>query len=1148
MPSLVAQLDIDLTGFTNLVKNQVDLLGNAGDALGGIAQHPPQGIGDAALLLRAIALPNIGTSANAQDGFAQLRQSIPANIAVSLGPLNTKLQELFGPLQGLLGAVTGGFAIYGSMQRLLDVDWSLEGKPPANKMAIGLSQRRGFSPAAFRGIGDSNIEAIEQWRAWVNQLPDPLTLSVLLEWAHEGLLAFPRGVYPFRYLPLFDELTDKLGTVHAWRHLEAQQLAERLGDNVFQLQAYIHRVMVEEGVGAVAEQVHLLTDALRPEQFVQVSSTFGQTLNALALALEQGDFNALKGFLEQLEAQKEGLDEVFAALEETSIADNQVILGRKFDHWERDMEALMLETMAALNPPQDTVWLNRLLSPLSELLEQSQLNAFAKALRELFDILQTWLEKINLEEISKAADTVGQSSGEAVQQMQNLIVQTTAELSGWMNDVRQLVDALPLPALKTGAEQALESFKQTVQSQVDNAFAPVRQTLGTTLSTIEGVTETFNPQVVADQFNGILGQLNSVLTGPQVLEPINAIKGALSNVNGGVANFSINTYSDPVVSAIDVVGKALGIAGSLPLTDSLKKDLEKALKTLKPVETIEALLDAILDSVHAQVSAQLAPNSVFVQFRGKIAELQRKLQEYSPSKLIGDKIIVPYNALLDQLEANDPKTLLKPVDDALGALRLQVEQQANPARLFEPLQRPYNDIMSAVNQFEPGALIKPLTDQLEEAADTLAASLPVDAINDALGEVQNISDGLQQLVAIGEALQALLADVSKKLSSFANADAQIEAIATELTAKLRSVQDLEHFEAGLSQLQDIIALTKEEALRAALKASVQEDIDRLAAMDASAQLAALHLARQRFTPALLETVPSSPDKTALQTFLSGFDPLGSQYTVPINTPKTWDVQLKQFSERVTTALQGWDERFHGPHAPFNNLIPSDTSPQAVQAMLEDALKKQILETFRPLFAATGQIQTFVAVLTQEVSNLLEAIEQPIQQLANATGAVGALRKVLDDIVLLIQNLDMSFVANTVQTTYEAMKNKLKSVNPSDFKAALETAFKDLLKLLSFEQLLGLDNVNEQYHRIVQNLRIGPDGKGIEQVLNNLDQNFKAIEGLLVKIDISADIETFLNVLLGFLEALEAEFDRIVGAYTSMYDSKMEVEAKASISF
>lgn len=1152
MPALSTSLNIDLTSVRNAISGQVDLLDTLKEGVEDLLANPPDGIGGLASVLGTLTLPTpSGNQPNAiGDGIASIQSIVPTDLAGAIGPLATSLDAFFADLGGRLSIpLTGGFGLYTATERLLTMEWSLQAGAKGG-MRVGRGAllpemaRRGMA----KGPSDGILAEIASWRAVLDRIPDPLTLTVLLEGAHSGLAAMPRQLYPLRYMPLLDDLRDKLDTVQTWRQLNANQLVARLAQTATQLSDYLYRAMVVNGVGSVADRVTDLTDAMRPEALRENASTLAQTLNDLATALGNGDPSGLDTAVQRLNEQKTALDEQLTALSALALAEQVNALHRKMGRLGQDLEVQLLEVFASLNPPQDVAFLNQWLAPLNELLSSTGLSPFIGRLRDLFEQLKGWLDQLNLAEIAGAVGSIGTDATQAVEELKTKLLQTVGELSGWMNTARQTLNGLPIQDLHTAVGEGLTTFQTAVDEQVNNIFGPVRLVLSDGLGEAVVLTGQFNPAAVIEQFEIIIAQLSSVLAGPEVLGVLQSVRQTIDDVNGKVAGFSIKVASDPVVDVIGVVKDALGIAASLPLTDSLREDLKKALEPLKPTDQIRVLLSAISGEIKGQVQVYTAPNSVFAQFGEKMQDVQEKVREYSPAHFIGENLLEPYNALLDKLAEYEPKALLRPVDTALSNLRGQLERQANPAQLFAALEGPFNQMQQAINQFQPGALVLPLTQRFEQGVDQLTDSLPTAAIGEVFDQVKSVTDAIQRTVDTSRALRDLLGDLLTKIEPLSSADAQMAAIADELTGKLTQATDFEPFEIALNQVARTIEGLREAPLSLVLSDALDDAETRLATVSASQRLAELSAARNRFTPALMAGLPNSPAKTALQNFLDGFQPLDAAYTAPFAVLNTWHNKLLAYRQSLPTVFEGWDNKWHGATSPFHDLLLADPSRENVRALLADAIRKQVLETFRPVFLAVGHVQHLVAALLGEVEQLIAHFEEQMTQLLAAAQSVQGLKDAVDDLLDSIKALDFSFIATTLQATYDDLKNLLQSLHPATFKAQVDQAFRALLAHLDVNTLLGLDALNTQYQQLIQNLRVSnTSGKSLDAVLEQLQDSFQPVEDLVLQLDISANIQAFFEGILRFLDELELELKRILDAYQEMFDAKTEVSAKVSVS-
>ncbi len=297
-PSIFGELDVNLddSALLALITDQIGSLVNADGVLADIFDNAPQGIDNLTNWFGDLSLPELDQANILGEGIAGLEELIPLDTSAIVGNLTSTLEDFFGGLN--LGVVDELTNIIQAFQSIAELSSNLLGNEEDTPDGeIPLIDTPDLTPASrgMRGPGASTdnevIQALEEIRTVLAQLPDPLTAASLLEWLLERLKGIPRSVFPFQYLPVYDELTDKLETTLGWLDMDGNQLSESIRSSIDKLRDYLLEEFLQKNIGQVADTIEELNTSIDANQLSSTIDTITQGLNSLAQSTNSGNLN-----------------------------------------------------------------------------------------------------------------------------------------------------------------------------------------------------------------------------------------------------------------------------------------------------------------------------------------------------------------------------------------------------------------------------------------------------------------------------------------------------------------------------------------------------------------------------------------------------------------------------------------------------------------------------------------------------------------------------------------------------------------------------------------------------------------------------------------------------------------------------------------
>ena len=1119
------------------IEEQLGHLTGAGEVLKNLFDNPPGEIGDIGDFLGDLSLPEDGLSGVLENGFGAIGELIPSDVSDLTGNLTLGIGDFFVNLNtNLTTKISQIFEAYKAIKELIEFDFSIE-----IETTDGSDTSR-----AVRDPDSPFLDAIarlEELKDFLDILPNPMTVANLLAFMDRGLSQIERDAIPIRYLPILDELRDKLQTVVAWHDMTPVQLETHLAETIQKLADNIETHFKTNASDAITAHANTLLGEIQAVGLSSNITNVKQLLTDLKTAVEIGDLSTSQANINALQTNKDQLETLLQNIEE-QVQDGQddALVFRVSDYHNR-MESELLQLLSDLCPPSDLPILAHVINPVGAL-DESALDEVKEAIKGTLGKVTGFIEQFNLSGISDTlSDVVGGATG-AVDELRNMMLQATVELTLILDQVENAIDGLNVEGLVQDLENALKNFIQTIQNGVDVVFGPVRNVLQNTLSTIDGFIKQFNPAQFIEQLQAIIQNLTDLLTNPQLLNTIDELRNILNSINGELGQFSFKPVTNIVVDAIGLVEEALNLALKIPMPDSLKEDFKNALKQLpKEIETdgIVIELGNIIDQ---------GPKPVLEEIRDKPAELVALLEGFSPGEYIGQYLTEPYQEFLGQMEQYKPSSLLEPLQEKLDELKTEISETIDPVKLMEPLNEPYQQLLGLFDQFDPQELVAPLQEAMSEGIQTITESLPLDEANEVFDEVAEINNKIAMVVQMGITIRDLLQDIQSRVSGLEDAETQARNFGQLIADKIDQLSDINQISSSLSALEAAIDLTKVSNLTTPVSNTVNNVISVLETLAPQQNLVELISAHRTFPMAALSALPDSPEKTALVNLLNAFDPLDEVYSIPLQKLENWKTALQDAQGEMLPNFSDWDQLYHGANSPLNDLKMAGTTLAQVKTLLATTVEQQLTGVIAPLFKLVEIVQGLANTLLEELTDLIDELQSQLAELVKIGDSFELLRISINQLVETLNNFDITFIADEIQDIFDALKSKVEAIDPAKLAAILKTTFDDLLATLDLNELFGVDVLDAQYQGLVDYLKNNDPTKVLADAAQ---EEYNKIVDFIKLFDFSIPINTFLEIIAKLRLELQTELDRTEVAYADMiavipseFSASIGIEVSATV--
>lgn len=1078
------------------------LLRSAADGIVQLRDAPPAGIETLTQDIQSTTPPAIDKSEEIGSGLTALQSTMPASPSELTGGLSGAMGTYFDDLStNLSGPVSQTF---GSFQGITTIS----------------NLQFGEGSSSPTGIMQTLQDAIDR-------IPDPLTVVDLLTLIRDGLAKFPRTFLPLKNIPLIDELHDKLDTTLRWHAMDGTELVAHVAATFQAMHDHIRRDFIEQGTEGAATELTALGTHIADATITAAFDDLHTSMGELAQLVNGGNLSTAGPHIATVIQQLGSLQTALAEINTEIVQGPGPALEASLTALPEQMEHRLYDLLVLLNPPMSVDFLGWAFGKINEAVEATEAGLVVAKIGEFLQAIRNALESLNIDAIKDTLLGIIQTAVDGIHTLRDFILQITVEFSALMDRVRTAIQSVGIGDLADQMQQGLEDFNAQVVSSANAVFEPVKNVLLQALQALGNVLQSLDPQVLIDTIQGILSQFTDLLSNPQLLDAIAQVKSAIDDVNGELKDFTFKPGTDVVVQAIGGVEKALKAAGSIPIPDALKPPISMALEAI-PAD-LDAPINALLDKFDELIDGQVMPFLETIKSGPK--KVVEVVERYSPQKLIGDCLSASFQQMVDELDRFQPSDLLTPVQAAIDGLKQQLLDVANPAGLLAPLQGPFDSLLSLIDEFDPMIIIGPINDQLQAGIHVVTDHLPLDAINDIFDAIEQVGNGLEEARDTLHDLRDMGETFQTKLAGLSNAEQQIGDFGTAVGTKIALIADI----SPVATVMNDIGTTLADMHRTQLLAMVQPAIDgmaaRLTALDAKAKLVRLVGDKVDFPRAALDLLPFSAEQLLIQDFLDSFNPVTPAFATPVDYLDTWGARLQTAYTSCATGLTGWDARALDPDGPIMQLHTPIADAQALRTLLSTTLEQQLTNALGPVFRSVDHLRTAIDGILTHVTGFLGDIENIVQDLIDVTDALEQIRVAVNELVDMLNNLSLSFVADEISATFDVVKEELMAISPARIGQILSESFEGLLDVLDVKELLGAAALDAEYHAIIADLRRFDPGRIIVEALQ---PTWDALIALLEQLDITEQVDGFEEAIDHLRDELRQELLRCGDAFEKMW--------------
>jgi hypothetical protein len=257
----------------------------------------------------------------------------------------------------------------------------------------------------------------------------------------------------------------------------------------------------------------------------------------------------------------------------------------------------------------------------------------------------------------------------------------------------------------------------------------------------------------------------------------------------------------------------------------------------------------------------------------------------------------------------------------------------------------------------------------------------------------------------------------------------------------------------------------------------------------------------------LNALADSPQKTAILDLLAGFDPMSSEFTLPLGGLQDRLDDLETARARLVDFFDTWQSRYHQPNGPLSRYRQKNLTLPQLKTMLAQTVQTQLSATLSPAFRIIEKFQAMFSALLEEIIELISKLEVQAASLVKVGTALEEMRQAIHDMVELLNGLDITFIGREIEDLFEAVKAQLDAINPSNISNLLKATFDHLVDALDPNTLLGLPELDTRHKTLIDLLK-ERDPKVL--LTKTVQPEFDKVLGFLTELDISDLLDTFLQ--------------------------------------
>lgn len=1118
----------------------IDLEGSIGGEAGNLVaiantvsqltQGQPPDLSSFVATIGELDLPDFDFAGDLTSQVEQVRNLVPTDMLDVLNPITQALESIDDGLgEGITDLIEPFVSAFRAIQTLLHTNFdfsqaeSIDGGGEAPKK----------STAIIASDPDSQINPakLQSFQNVLDELPEQATIANLLQWFNDTV-SIGRGDVvqaALRSIPYLDDVRAPLNTVLAWQSTSGPDFQSQVNSTLQTLSQAITK-QIQAGITGQLQSLSDIVQQLDLTQLRQIVLDITTRLETLKTHIEEDTLTdslltTLENEMAPLIAQRDALAQQFLDTVKQQL-DSQL---KSIEILPEQLHEKMSTLILLLQPPAGFGQANQSSHFPPSVPDATTFSGLDTFLDQYTDTFENLMSALDISEITEAFTVPGQAIEKAVNEIDEAITMVTLEITNRLNQVQSLVTMMDLPGIVDHAEQAIEDFTGSITGDLTAAFSDVRQTIEAIATQISGVVNSFDPAAVVASIEQGIDTLGVELQRPEITSILEVAE-KLKSIATRLDQLSFTPITDNVVGTIDDMKSAVQALGN-NLDDPLKGMLRGAIDILP--DDLSPATDPLIEGLGDLIEA--GPIPLLEAIKDAPQEIVDAINGFDPGALVGDSLSEPFQKLISDIEAFEPSDLLDPINTEIENFKNRLRENVKPGDLLNPLIKIHDQILLDLDGFKPSEIIAPINESLTSAVAQITNAIPIEGIFD---EIEKVINDIQRILGpdgVADSILQFIQRLREYLTPFVD---QTEDISTQIQSWLSDILDnvvdaidVSALQTTFADLNSALDNTQKDALQALYDNSAAPVIDSVKKTLQPRTLMTEMVRSHSQLRSAWNGMADSINKTRIDSLLLSVNPTAPNFTDIFTAYGQVITVMDRAQQGLSDTLTNWDEVFHSADGVLASYRQIPSSPQELKQWLVDSLDNQLIRPLQSIFEKFAPTGRMLAAFIDPIVALVEALRATANQIIAAPAALLAVGESLEQIRNRLQNVNLDFISESVDTIYNQVKQQIRGLDPRGLKQTLNSSFEELINVISLDRIVPVDALNQTDDDIDQAL----------EALRQLDPQVLITDVIQPKFDeiiapfVSAlDLSPALNSLTERLKPLEAELgsemERVNQAY------------------
>jgi hypothetical protein len=461
-----------------------------------------------------------------------------------------------------------------------------------------------------------------------------------------------------------------------------------------------------------------------------------------------------------------------------------------------------------------------------------------------------------------------------------------------------------------------------------------------------------------------------------------------------------------------------------------------------------------------------------------------------------------------------------------------LEENANPAKLLDPLIPLFDELIGKIDALQPSALAAPLEERIQALIDNLLEALNID---DIMSQFDNLINKIQEIFNLVDRARQILQRLSTMAEGLQDPETQFRTWIDPIFDKLSLPEGDGPLSAAQTALADAVdALAAAQLLRR-YDDAINPVLTALNDMNAEQLLVpAVQAFRSVSREVLAGAEGFETEKTAILAVLDRCNPMQTAFAAPFQGVADFARRIGSTRSALSTKLETWDAQWMAPDNALAELRGLSVSGDGLRNQITETIQRQIVRPFGAVFNMARPLTDGVAPIIGALNRMIGLLQSKVENALLGEDGLGGIRTAMDGLIDRISNFDLSFLTGSLDELFGRLKDKLQGLSPQAIRDAVDAEFKQLLDAISLDLILppqDPDPLDTMFGELIDDFaELHPDTLIVQPLQQIFDRD---VMPLLEIFDLTPVIQVLLDKLSSLDEELKTEMQRVNGAYNAM---------------